>query len=74
MRPITEKEIMAAQTEKGGWKKSQLQKWGVPWPEKGNPPTGWKEKILKYQASSYAEALHREMDEQCDEARYRDRK
>jgi hypothetical protein len=29
-------------TPNGGWRKSQLAAWGVPWP----PPKGWKKRLL----------------------------
>jgi len=35
-------EIEAGRSEKGGFSKAQLAKWGVPWP----PPKGWKETLL----------------------------
>lgn len=38
----SEKEIMAAKTKAGGWKRSTLEKWGVPWP----PPKGWKKALI----------------------------
>ncbi len=38
----TESEIEAAKTERGGWTKSTLAKWGVPWP----PPKGWKNRLV----------------------------
>lgn len=41
-RPITEDEIMAAQTEAGGWTKATLAGWGVAWP----PQKGWRKKII----------------------------
>jgi len=44
---ITESEIMAARTEKGGWTRAQLEEWGVPWIGK-SPPKGWKRQLLKY--------------------------
>lgn len=40
---LTEREIIAAQTKKGGYSREQLQKWGVPFP----PPKGWKKALLK---------------------------
>ena len=39
---MTEQEIMAAQTEKGGFLRSTLVGWGVPWP----PPKGWKDSLI----------------------------
>ena len=39
---VTEAEIEAAKSPKGGWKREQLAKWGVPWP----PPKGWKKALL----------------------------
>ena len=41
---IAEDEILAVQTENGGWTKDQLAEWGVPWP----PPKGWKFQLLTY--------------------------
>lgn len=41
-RKITEAEIEAARTPKGGWTKAQLEVWGVPWP----PPPGWKKRLI----------------------------
>lgn len=38
---LTHAEIEAARTEKGGWTKAQLAKWGLPWP----PPRGWKDRL-----------------------------
>jgi hypothetical protein len=38
---MTREEIEAARTPKGGWTKSQLAEWGVPWP----PPKGWRAKL-----------------------------
>lgn len=35
-------EIAAARTEKGGWTRETLERWGVPWP----PPKGWKRDLL----------------------------
>ena len=40
---MTEAEIMAEKTPRGGWKRSTLAKWGVKWP----PPKGWKAELLK---------------------------
>lgn len=34
-------EVMAAQTENGGWLKKDLASWGIPWP----PPKGWKQRL-----------------------------
>jgi hypothetical protein len=39
MRPtISEAEIMAKRTPRGGWTRATLAAWGIPWP----PPRGWK--------------------------------
>jgi hypothetical protein len=38
---MSEAEIEAAKTAKGGWTKAQLAEWGVPWP----PPKGWKKAL-----------------------------
>jgi hypothetical protein len=40
----TEAEIMAQQTEAGGWTRQTLADWGVPWP----PPQGWKSALLNH--------------------------
>jgi hypothetical protein len=42
-RKITKEEILACQTENGGWTKKTLAQWGVPWP----PPKGWKDALIK---------------------------
>ena len=34
-------EIEAARTERGGWTRETLVKWGISWP----PPKGWKKKL-----------------------------
>lgn len=39
---VTEKQIEAAKSPKGGWTAATLAQWGVPWP----PPKGWKEALL----------------------------
>ena len=44
MRFIDEEEIEAKRTVNGGWNRTQLAQWGVPWP----PPPGWKRVILEY--------------------------
>jgi hypothetical protein len=33
--------IESARTPKGGWTRSQLAEWGVPWP----PPRGWRKQL-----------------------------
>lgn len=38
---VTQSEIDAAKTSRGGWTKSQLESWGVPWP----PPSGWRARV-----------------------------
>jgi hypothetical protein len=72
MKWITEQEIIDARTPNGGWTKKTLAAWGIPWPKRGNPPTGWKEVILQY-GVPYAEALHRKKGQECDDAMARDR-
>jgi hypothetical protein len=42
MRKLTEAEIEAGRSERGGWTRRQLAKWGVPWP----PPKGWRKALL----------------------------
>ena len=39
---LTEEEIEAGRTEKGGFKRATLAAWGVSWP----PPKGWREALL----------------------------
>jgi hypothetical protein len=34
-------EIIAGRTGNGGWKRSVLEQWGVPWP----PPKGWRRRL-----------------------------
>ena len=36
--PLTEAQIEAGRSRKGGWTRAQLAAWGVPWP----PPKGWR--------------------------------
>ncbi|MFJ9250311.1 hypothetical protein [Streptomyces sp. NPDC101776] len=36
-------EIEAARTPAGGWKRDQLDAWGVPWP----PPKGWRDELIE---------------------------
>jgi len=52
VRTITEEEIEAERTAKGGWIRETLAEWGVPWP----PPSGWKRTILE-QGIPYRGAL-----------------
>lgn len=40
---LTEAEIDAARTAKGGWTAKQLAAWGVSWP----PPKGWRKALLQ---------------------------
>lgn len=40
---LTEEQIEAGKSPKGGWTKKQLASWGVQWP----PPKGWREKLLR---------------------------
>lgn len=42
MKILTESDIEAAKTEKGGWTRKQLAEWGVSWP----PKRGWKRKLV----------------------------
>ncbi len=42
MPKLTEAEINAARTPRGGWTRAQLAKWGVSWP----PPKGWRRELL----------------------------
>lgn len=42
-RPITEAEMEAARTPKGGWNAAQLRAWGISWP----PPAGWRKQLLR---------------------------
>lgn len=40
---VSDEEIRAAMTPKGGWKAGTLGNWGISWP----PPKGWREKLIK---------------------------
>ena len=42
---LTEEQIEAGKTEKGGYTRDQLAEWGVPWP----PPKGWIEALINGQ-------------------------
>lgn len=46
VRSVSEAEIEATRTPKGGWTKAQLAQWGVAWP----PPKGWKQALLEHGA------------------------
>jgi hypothetical protein len=37
----SQEEIDAARTPAGGWTRTQLAEWGVPWP----PPKGWRRRL-----------------------------
>jgi hypothetical protein len=63
-------EIDRGKTERGGWTRAQTAKWRVPWPL----PTGWRQLMIKYGTLSYVEARNKELDEQCDQTRDRDRR
>lgn len=39
---VSNEEIEAGKSPKGGWKATQLAKWGVPWP----PPNGWRKQLI----------------------------
>jgi hypothetical protein len=41
---ITEEEIMAKRTARGGWTKEQAAQWGVPWPL----PKGWIRRLVEH--------------------------
>lgn len=41
MKRVTNEEVEAARSPKGGWTRATLAKWGVPWP----PPRGWRRVI-----------------------------
>jgi hypothetical protein len=46
---VSNDEIEAAKTPKGGWKAATLAGWGVSWP----PPTGWRKRLVEnYLAST----------------------
>ena len=44
MSQITEADIEAKRSAKGGFTRSTLAEWGVPWP----PPSGWKKAIIEH--------------------------
>src|SRR5271165_7138267 len=41
--PLTDAQIEAGRSPKGGWTREQLAAWGVPWP----PPKGWRWKLTR---------------------------
>lgn len=48
---VSEAEIIAGMSPKGGWKASTLAGWGVAWP----PPAGWRRKLVEnFEASERA--------------------
>ncbi len=49
---VTEAEIAAAATPRGGWTRETMQAWGVPWP----PPKGWRKAITARELASKANA------------------
>lgn len=49
---ITEEEIEGERTDRGGWTKETLAKWGVTWP----PPKGWKRALIEGRTIATAEA------------------
>ncbi len=42
VRMVTDAQIEAARTERGGWTRQQLAEWGVPWPL----PKGWRSALV----------------------------
>lgn len=38
-----EQAIEAGRSKKGGWKRTQFAKWGLPWP----PQKGWKQELIE---------------------------
>ncbi len=40
---VSEADIIAAMTPKGGWKAKTLAEWGIAWP----PPHGWRRKLVE---------------------------
>jgi hypothetical protein len=42
-RGMTEEEIEAGRSPKGGWTAATLRQWGVPWP----PPKGWRKALMR---------------------------
>lgn len=42
IRRLTEADIAAARTPRGGWTRDTLAAWGIPWP----PPEGWRRKLV----------------------------
>ena len=39
---LTDEQIDAGKSPRGGWTKAQLAEWGIPWP----PPKGWKSLLI----------------------------
>jgi hypothetical protein len=80
VRMVTDAEIEAARTERGGWTRQQLAEWGVPWP----PPKGWRSALVlgcdardkrarlrasAIMAASYAESRYAELWHRFDESK-----
>lgn len=60
---ITLQQIEDGRTEAGGWKRKQLEAWGVPWP----PPKGWKHALVSDAPIDFPTFLCRE----CKQAKSR---
>lgn len=39
---LTDEQILAGRSRKGGWTRATLARWGVPWP----PPKGWRKALI----------------------------
>jgi hypothetical protein len=48
---LTEEQIEAGRSPRGGWTRGQLARWGVPWP----PPAGWRQALLRGQDDTATE-------------------
>jgi hypothetical protein len=72
-REEVESAIEGKRTASGGFLRADLAEWGVPWPKGKSPPAGWKNLMIDHQTLSYPEAVNRELDAQCDNARDCDR-
>jgi hypothetical protein len=48
---VSLEEIEASRSERGGWSRLTLNRWGVPWP----PPKGWKQVLCDGARFNHAE-------------------
>lgn len=54
IRLVTDEEIRSKQSPAGGWTKSDLAEWGVPWP----PPKGWRKRLSHAPVEQHETLIH----------------